>query len=57
MANITMAKNYGAKDETMKSVDCMLQSVMDFMEMLQTEAGSEQEVELIKEYAKEIGKM
>ena len=49
--------NYGAKEDTMKSLDCMLQSVMDFMEMLQKEAGSEQEVQLIQEYAREIGKM
>ena len=49
--------NYGAKDESMKALDCMLQTTMDFFEYLEGEAGSEEEMELIKEYKKEIGKM
>ena len=49
--------NYGAKDESMKALDCMLQTTMDFFEYLEGEAGSQEEMELIKEYKKEIGKM
>lgn len=49
--------NYRAKDDTMKSLDYMLQSVVDFMRKLQDEADSPEEVELVKKYAKKIGMM
>ena len=49
--------NYGAKNETMKSLECMLESVVDFMEMLKKDANSQEEVELIQRYAEEIGDM
>ena len=49
--------NYRAKDDTMKSLDDMLQSVVDFMRKLQDEADSPEEVELVKKYAKKIGMM
>lgn len=49
--------NYGAKDETLKSLECMLDSIMNFVEYLKGEAGTEEEVALIREYTREIGKM
>lgn len=49
--------NYGAKGETMKSLEYMLQSAMEFMKRLQDEADSPEEVQLVKKYAKKIGMM
>lgn len=49
--------NYGAEGETMKALDYMLKSVCQFMEMLQNEAGSQEEMQLIKKYARKIGEM
>lgn len=49
--------NYGAKQETMQSLDYMLQSVVDFIEMLKEDASSQEEIELIQKYAKEISGM
>ena len=44
--------NYGAHSSTMKSLDYMLQSVVDFIEMLKKDASSQEEVELIQKYLK-----
>ena len=49
--------NYGAKGETMKSLEYMLQSAMEFIQRLQEEADSPEEVQLVKKYAKKIGMM
>lgn len=49
--------NYGAEQDTMKALDYMLKSVCQFMEMLQSEAGSQEEMQLIKKYARKIGEM
>ena len=49
--------NYGAKGETMKSLDYMLQSVTEFIEMLKQDAGSQEEMELIQKYTKQISEM
>ena len=49
--------NYGAKNDTMKSLDYMLQSVVEFIEMLKKDAGSQEEVELIQEYTRHISEM
>ena len=49
--------NYGAKEDTMKSLEYMMESVVDFIEMLQEEAGSQEEVSLIKHYTKKISEM
>lgn len=49
--------NYGAKDGTMKSLEYMLQSVVDFIEMLKKDANPQDEVELIKEYTRHISEM
>lgn len=49
--------NYGAKEDTMKSLKYMLESVVCFFDMLKEDATSQDEVELIKKYAREISEM
>ena len=49
--------NYGGKEGTMKSLEYMLQSVVDFIEMLKKDANSQEEVELIKDYTRHISEM
>lgn len=49
--------NYGAKDDTLKSLDYMLKSVVQFMEMLRDEATTDEEMQLIKKYARKISEM
>lgn len=49
--------NYNAKEDTMKSLEYMLQSMVDFVEMLKEDASSQEEMELIREYTKEISEM
>lgn len=49
--------NYSAKGSTMKSLEYMLQSIVDFMEMLKKDANSQEEVQLIKEYTRHISEM
>ena len=48
---------YGAKQDTMKSLDFMLQSMVDFVDMLKEEATSQEEINLIKKYTKQISEM
>lgn len=49
--------NYGAKQDTMKSLDYMLKSVVEFIEMLKEDASSQEEIDLIKHYSKKISEM
>lgn len=49
--------NYGHESTTMKSLEYMLDSVVNFVEMLKDEAKSPEEIELIQEYARKIGQM
>lgn len=49
--------NYGAKDDTMKSLEYMLQSAYDFMCMLSDDADSQEEVELIQRYARKMSEL
>ena len=51
------AGNYGAKEDTMKSLKYMLESMVDFVEMLKSEANSQEEVQLIKQYTQRIAQM
>ncbi|MBR5794554.1 MAG: hypothetical protein IKY26_00240 [Erysipelotrichaceae bacterium] len=48
---------YGADQETLKSLEKMLKSTKDFMKMLGREAKSEEEIEMIRETAREISEM
>lgn len=49
--------NYNAKEDTMKSLEYMLQSMVDFVEMLKQDANSQEEMELIRQYTKQISEM
>lgn len=46
--------NYGAGEDSMKSLDYMLKSVHQFMKMLKEDADNQEEVDLIQEYARKI---
>ena len=49
--------SYGAKEDTMKSLEYMLESMVDFVEMLKQDTNSQEEMELIKEYTRRIADM
>lgn len=49
--------NYGAKEDTMMSLEYMLESMVNFVEMLKEDASSQEEVNLIKKYTKKISEM
>lgn len=49
--------NYNAKEDSMKSLKYMLESVVDFVKMLKQDATSQEEVNLIKEYTRKISDM
>lgn len=49
--------NYGAKDGAMKSLEFMLESAIDFFEMLFEEASTPEEKQMIKHYIKKISEM
>lgn len=46
--------NYGAEQDSMKSLDYMLKCVCVFMDMLEEEAGSPEEAQMIKKYRKKM---
>lgn len=46
--------NYGAEEDSMKSLDSMLRCVVIFMDMLEENADSQEEVQMIKKYRKKI---
>lgn len=46
--------NYGAEEDSMKSLDYMLKCVCMFMDMLEEEAGSSEEAQLIKKYKRKM---
>lgn len=46
--------NYGAEEDSMKSLDYMLKCVCVFMDMLEEEAGSPEEAQMIKKYRKKM---
>lgn len=48
---------YGAEQDSMKALEYMLESVCQFMDMLTREAGSQEEAQMIKKYARKIGDM
>ena len=49
--------NYNAKEDSMKSLEYMLESMVDFVKMLKQEAQSQEEVNMIKHYTKKISEM
>lgn len=49
--------NYNAKEDSMKSLEYMLESMVDFVKMLKEEAQSQEEVNMIKKYTRKISEM
>lgn len=49
--------NYGAADDSMKSLDYMLKSVHQFIKMLKDDADNDEEMDLIQDYTRKIGEM
>ena len=49
--------NYGAKDDTLKGLEYMLQSAEDFFKMLKQEANSPEEMQMFQEYVQRIAQM
>jgi len=49
--------NYGAKDDALKSLEYMLESMVNFVEMLKHDATSQDELNLIREYTQQIASM
>ena len=46
--------NYGAEEDSMKSLDSMLKCVTIFMDMLEENASSQEEAQMIKKYRKRL---
>lgn len=55
--NYSEGGQYGGEQETLKSLDYMMKSVVQFIGMLEEEAQSPQEIEIIKKYSKKISEM
>lgn len=49
--------NYGAKDMSMHELKTMLESCVDFVEMLKRDANSQEAVEMIKKYTKQMSEV
>lgn len=49
--------NYGAADDSMKSLDYMLKSVHQFLRMLKEDADNPEEQQLIQEYVMKMGEI
>ena len=49
--------SYGHNEETTKNLEYMMGSVVDFVNMLKQDAGSQEEMEIIKKYTKQISEM
>ena len=49
--------DYNAKEDSIKSLEYMLKSMVDFVQMLKSEAKSQEEMNIIKEYTRKISEM
>ena len=49
--------NYGAKEDTLKSLEYMLKSMVEFVNMLKQDATSQEEMQLIQQYTRQINEM
>lgn len=47
--------NYGAKDDTVESLECMMEAIYNFVEALKEDADDDEEIEIIEKYARKIG--
>lgn len=55
--NYRESSNYGAEEDGMRSLNMMLQSAYEFVEHLNEEAKSEQEVQLIKKWTRKMSEI
>ena len=49
--------SYSAKEDSMKSLEYMLECMVDFVKMLKEEAGSQDEINLIDKYVRKVSEM
>lgn len=49
--------NYGAKEDSMKSLEYMLECMVDFVKMLKQDAESQEEVRMIDKYIKKLSEI
>ena len=49
--------NYGVKEDTLKSLEFMLESAVDFFKMLKEDANSQEEINMIRKYTQKISQM
>lgn len=49
--------SYGAKDDSIESLDKMLKGITEFMKCLKEDADSQEEVQLVEKYARKISEM
>lgn len=52
-----MSGNYGAQKDSMKALEYMLKSVVEFIGMLKQDASSQEEIDLIQKYSRKISEM
>ena len=50
-------RDYSDGNDTTKSLEYMMQSVVQFIEMLEKNANSQEEIEIIKDYTRQISEM
>ena len=50
-------RRYGTNEDTIKSLEYMLESAVDFFEMLKSDANSQEEINTIRKYAQKIAQM
>lgn len=50
-------RDYSDGREEMKSLEYMMQSIVQFIEMLEKDANSQEEIEIIKDYTRQISEM
>ena len=53
----SLVLGYGAKEDSMKSLKYMLEATVDFFKMLNSEAESQEEKQLIRQYAQQLTQM
>lgn len=51
------SRNYGAGEDSKRSLEYMMKSVVDFIRMLEQDASSQEEIEIIKKYTRQISEM
>lgn len=47
--------NYGAKDDMVESLECMMESIYEFVETLKDDTDSDEEMRIIEKWAHKIG--